>query len=237
VQSFSPVIDLPAAAGPDDALSQPTRARLFALLAGTGRPATTAELADRLGLHPNGVRTHLDRLERAGLIARDRAQQPRGRPPDAWTIAPDARPGGRAPTAYQDLGRWLARALKARPAGLRGVESTGRQIGQELAPERAITHPDAVQSALTGLGFQPIVILRDDNRLTLRLRNCPYRAVVRENQPAICALHKGITRGLLDVLQPHAKLQNFVPHDPDKAGCEIELRALHPPPVALPVNP
>jgi predicted ArsR family transcriptional regulator len=224
------VIDLPAVPGPDDALSQPTRARLFALLAEHGQPARTAELADRLGLHPNGVRTHLERLEQAGLIARDRAQQPRGRPPDAWTIAPGARPGGRAPTAYQDLGRWLARALRARPAGLRGIESTGRQIGQELSPEHAIADPDAVERALTALGFQPIVILRDDDRLTLRLRNCPYRAVVRENQPAICALHKGITRGLLDVLHPHAQLERFVPHDPDAAGCEIELRGVHPPP-------
>ena len=37
-------------------------------------------------------------------------------------------------------------------------------------------------------------------------------------------LHRGITRGLLDVLEPGAKLAAFVPHDPDRAGCEIELR-------------
>ncbi len=49
---------------------------------------------------------------------------------------------------------------------------------------------------------------------------------MRENQPAICALHKGITRGLLDVLEPEAKLSAFVPHDPDNAGCLVELRGL-----------
>lgn len=222
------MIDLPAVAGPHDALSQPTRARLFALLAELRHPATTAELADRLDLHPNGVRTHLERLEQAGLIARDRTQQPRGRPPDTWTIAPDARPAGRAPTAYQDLGRWLARALKARSTGLRAIESLGRQIGRELPT----TGPDALESALTGLGFQPTVTLRDDDRLNLRLRNCPYRAAVHENQPAICALHKGITRGLLDVMHPQAKLAKFAPHDPDAAGCEIELRGLDPPSAA-----
>ncbi len=47
------MIDLPAVADPDDALSQPTRARLFALLSELKRPAGTAELADRLVLHPN----------------------------------------------------------------------------------------------------------------------------------------------------------------------------------------
>jgi len=71
-------------------LSQPTRRGLFALLNELKRPAGTAELADRLELHPNGVRRHLERLERAGLVARVRAHQARGRPRDAWTIAPDA---------------------------------------------------------------------------------------------------------------------------------------------------
>jgi predicted ArsR family transcriptional regulator len=220
------MMDLPVVAGPDDALSQPTRARLFALLAETGGPVTTADLAQRLGLHPNGVRTHLERLERAGLIARDRAPQPRGRPPDAWTITAEAQPGGQAPTAYQDLGRWLARAVKARPAGLRGIESTGRQIGRELPSVNARSRPDALERSLTGLGFQPIATRSDGDRLTVRLGNCPYRAVVHENQPAICALHKGVTRGLLDVLHPEAKLKSFIPHDPATAGCEIELTGL-----------
>jgi predicted ArsR family transcriptional regulator len=232
------VLDLPAVPIPGDALSQPTRARLFALLGEMRRPIGTAELAERLDLHPNGVRIHLERLEKAGLVARARASQPRGRPADAWAIAPAAEPGGRPPTAYQDLGRWLARALKARSTGVRSIEHTGRQIGRELSPEpeRAPNDPHALESALTSLGFQPIVTLRHDDRLHLCLRNCPYRAAVHENQVAICALHKGITRGLLDVTHPQAKLESFVPHDPDQAGCEIQLAGLNPQP-ALPAQP
>jgi predicted ArsR family transcriptional regulator len=220
------VIDLPVIADRDDALSQPTRARLFALLSELRRPAGTAELAERLALHPNGVRLHLERLERQGLVKRARVRQRRGRPPDAWTIAPDAQPGGRAPHAYQDLGRWLARALRARPGGLRGVESTGRRIGRELVSEQSVGDPDALRTTLTALGFQPTITRRAKNRMTIRLGNCPYRDAVRENQPAICALHRGITRGLLEVLEPGAELTGFVPRDPYRAGCLIELRDL-----------
>jgi predicted ArsR family transcriptional regulator len=47
-------MDLPT--GPTGALAQPTRAELFRLLDELHRPAGTEELADRLGLHRNGVR-------------------------------------------------------------------------------------------------------------------------------------------------------------------------------------
>jgi predicted ArsR family transcriptional regulator len=211
---------------PDDLLAQPTRARLFALLGELKRPAGTVELAERLDLHPNGVRIHLERMEQAGLVARARVRHRRGRPPDVWTIAPDARPGGSAPRAYHDLGRWLARTLRSRSRGLPSIEETGRQIGRELAPNGAAAGSDAFETSLTALGFQPTVKLRDGDRVTFCLRNCPYADAVRENQPAICTLHRGITRGLLDVLQPEAKLAGFVPRDPDEAGCLIELRGL-----------
>ena len=217
-------MDAPLTLGPEDVLAQPTRARLFALLGELGRAAGTVELAERLDLHPNGVRLHLERMEEAGLVARERARQARGRPRDAWTIAPGARPGGEPPTAYRDLGRWLARAIPARPGRLRDVEAAGREIGRELAPRNAKTGgTDALQSTLCALGFQPGLQQETPDGMTLCLGNCPYRDAVRENQAVICTLHRGITLGLLDVLDPHAKLTDFVPRDPDTAGCLIKL--------------
>jgi predicted ArsR family transcriptional regulator len=217
------VIDQPLVTFADDALAQPTRARLFALLGELKRPVGTMELAKRLDLHPNGVRVHLDRLESAGLVARDRARQARGRPRDAWTIAPEARPGGNPPRAYTDLARWLARAMRSAPLGLRRVEATGREIGREIAPRDGAGGEDALQTALVALGFQPRAQARTDDQLTVCVRNCPYRDAVPENQPVICTLHRGITQGLLDVLHPGAELTEFAPHDPDEAGCVIVI--------------
>ncbi len=221
------MIDLPLATSPEDALAQPTRARLFELLGELGRPAGTVELAERLGLHPNGVRAHLERLERAGLVARARARQARGRPRDAWTIAPEARPTGHAPRAYAELVRWLARAMRTQTDSLQAVEATGREIGSEIASSDEPREQDALQGAFAALGFQPQVRRRKGDLLTVRLGNCPYRDAVRENQPVVCTLHRGITLGLLDVLDPQAQLTGFVPRDPDKAGCLIELSGIH----------
>ena len=143
-----------------------------------------------------------------------------------WRIAAEARPGGRAPHAYRDIGRWMARAFRAGARGTKGIEATGRKIGRELAPGDAPAGAEAFEASLAALGFQPAVELRDADRTTFRLGNCPYQDVVKENQPLICALHKGITRGLLDALAPDAKIIAFDPNDPDRAGCTIEIRGL-----------
>jgi predicted ArsR family transcriptional regulator len=219
-------VDPPFAIAPDDVLAQPTRARLFALLDELKRPAGTVELADRLGLHPNGVRIHLERMQEAGLVQRARLRQQRGRPPDIWRIAPGANPGGNAPRGYHDLGRWLARAFRSRSRGPNDLEAAGREIGRELAPETAPGAAEAFEISLTALGFQPTIVSQDGDQATFCLGNCPYRDAVHENQPAICALHKGITRGLLEVLAPGAQLASFVPQDPDQAGCTVEVRGL-----------
>ena len=214
-------MDLPSP--PDDALAQPSRARLFATLTKLRRPAGTEELAERVALHPNGVRLHLERLRAAGLVTRERTRQPRGRPRDMWTIAADARPGGDPPSAYHDLGRWLTRVISSRKTGLRAIEAVGRGIGRGLAPAPGTSSPETTMHAtLASLGFQP---QRETHaaQLTYRLCNCPYRDAVREDQRVVCTLHRGITRGLLDEISPGTELVGFVPRDPYTAGCLIQL--------------
>lgn len=208
-----------------DALAQPSRARLFALLGELRRPAPTEELAERLGLHPNGVRIHLERLQDAGLVVREREHRARGRPRDVWAISPDAHPGGNPPTAYAQLGRWLVRAITDGKIRVRGIEATGREIGRELAPQDGLASPERqMHEALVALGFQPRRELQHDGRLTYCLGNCPYREAVLERQAVVCGLHRGMTRGLLDIIDPKTKLAGFVPKDPYEAGCLIEVR-------------
>jgi predicted ArsR family transcriptional regulator len=226
----------------EDPLARDTRSRLFELLGQLGRPATTQELATEVDMHPNGVRRHLDQLQEAGLIKRHSLRQPRGRPKDGWSLDPDARPGGEQPRGYAELGRWLARAIPARPDSLREIEKTGRGIGRELADSGTAVDgaPGAsgledFERAVTWLGFAPRTEPSDsgevaepaepsdEERLTLRLANCPYRQAVEENQPVICMLHKGILSGLLETLEPDAEMTGFHPRDPRTAGCTVDL--------------
>lgn len=196
----------------DAELSQPTRAKLFATLQTLMRPASTEELAATVGLHPNGVRTHLARLADAGLIRRERVRHGRGRPRDGWTVS--ARP-----TAYEDLGRWLVRAIGPSAEELQRVEEAGQQVGRELAPADG-----DLFSALGALGFRPELEETAD-RSCYVLGNCPYRDAVTDNQAVVCTLHRGLTRGILERTAPGSTLTAFEPKDPRTAGCRIEVAA------------
>jgi predicted ArsR family transcriptional regulator len=209
-----------------DVLSQPTRRRIYDLFVEFGGSASTDELARRLGMHPNGVRSHLLRMLEAGLLVRRRVRQPRGRPRDEWAVAPGASAVDASPEAYRSLARWLAAAIPTTPARLRDVERAGREIGRELGAGARAPAGQAFEDMLAALGFQPVVEHRSDDALACRLGNCPYRDSVRRNQTVVCTLHRGLTQGLLDRLAPGGRVMRFVPHDPDEAGCEIEIAGL-----------
>ncbi len=214
-------VDLPPPAA--SVLNQPTRARLFSALQDARRSTPTEELAVTVGMHVNGVRRHLELLRGAGLVERRRTRRARGRPRDEWSVAATANPGGEAPSGYGDLATWLVRAIPAGPEGLREVEQAGREIGRGLAPLDAESPGDAFEQSLISLGFQPETESLADGSVSCRLRNCPYRDSVRESAEVVCTLHKGITAGLLDVIAPESRLSGFEPHDPDTAGCLVEV--------------
>jgi predicted ArsR family transcriptional regulator len=194
------------------------------LLGELRRPARTTEIAERLHRHPNGIRIHLERLEAAGFVERLKVAGNRGRPRYEWAVAAEPVSGREPPTAYRELARWLARSTVGGSLALADVKETGRQIGREATPADAQQPPSAaLRTILAAFGFQPSQADDSAGQTAYTLRNCPYRDVVAENQPLVCALHRGITDGLLERLAPNSELIAFVPKDPHQAGCLIAV--------------
>lgn len=214
-------MDLPVPA--EDALAQPTRAQIFSFLVERRGPAGTEEIAAHFGLHPNGVRRHLERLEEGGFVIRGQVRKGQGRPRDNWTVSPDAHPGGDRPRAYADLASWLARAIPPTPTRIRKLERTGREIGRALAPAGGGDPVEAFRDTIAALGFQPTLEVKSQGGFTCSLGNCPYRSSVDERADVVCTLHRGITEGILAELDPGADLIHFEPRDPERAGCLIEV--------------
>lgn len=204
-------------------LAQPTRAQLFAAIRDHGGEVTTEQLARELDLHVNGVRRHLELMRAGGLLTRARRKHGRGRPRDVWSIAAAADGADRPDENYADVARWLARSIAAAPAALRQVEETGKAVGRELADEDDASLEAGIERSFSALGFQPLIRAGAGGAFSCELANCPYRASARENADVVCRLHRGMTEGLIEQLDPGSHLTSFEPHDPDQAGCRFEV--------------
>lgn len=213
--------------------SHRTETRIVALLRRSGTPLDVADISARLRLHPNGVRTHLHRLEARRLVHSEPAYGSVGRPRMLWSITPRAVAEAELPHTGWAMARSLARAIPPTPQRLKEVEQAGVALGAELVDDigdgALAGAGDAVGQALAALGFAPR--RSGDDRITrYELQACPYAEAVRENPAVVCTLHRGVVRGVLERLRPGAELTGFTPRPPDVAGCGVEVTAPQDPP-------
>ncbi|HEY8453674.1 MAG: helix-turn-helix domain-containing protein [Micromonosporaceae bacterium] len=177
------------------ALGSPTRAAMLHLVRSSPDGLTAGEVAARTGLHLSTARDHLDRLVDAGMLVRERYRQAgrRGRP--AWRYRSSA--PGPAPSPYRSLAAALLDHLAPTPAA---VEQAGRAWGRRLAAEEAVGAPvEVLRRVLDRLGFAPDVSAGSaTGTVDLRLRACPFIELVHRHREAMCGLHQGVIRGVLE---------------------------------------
>jgi predicted ArsR family transcriptional regulator len=212
------------------ALAHPSRRRIAEALGSASDGLTVAELAPRVGLHPNAVRQHLDVLSRAGIVvgAPSRPTGRRGRPSMRYSLAA---PHGVAAVGHRELVRLLLELVRRSRLGEDGVEAFGWEEGRRLVASGA--DAEALSAAFAGLGFAPEEVTaaaaRGEGEMELRLRACPFKdAVLAEGGHLICALHRGLVRGALERVDDEAELAHFEPKDPVTAGCRVHVRGLPP---------
>lgn len=177
----------------------PTRARVLALLQDAGDPMTAAAAAERLGLHPNGARFHLDALADEGLVERGPEQRGgRGRPRMLYAVAPAA------PRAAHRSYRFLAQMLSslvsdALPDPARSAEAAGEAWGRTLTKpggrKGGVSETaQALVASLDRVGFESRPA-GDGEGSRLEITHCPFLEVAAERQDVVCALHLGLLRG------------------------------------------
>ena len=109
------------------------------------------------------------------------------------------------------------------------VQALGRVHGHELAGGGI----DAAGLAahLAAMGFAPVdetpAAAARDGAVALRLGRCPFRdAVEARGGGLVCALHRGLTAGLVE--SSGGELVEFEVVDPVHAGCRVVAGGLRP---------
>ncbi|HEX4779056.1 MAG TPA: helix-turn-helix domain-containing protein [Acidimicrobiia bacterium] len=184
------------------ALGDETRYAMYREIAAASSPVSAQELAEGLGLHPNTVRLHLERLREAGLVEVEAVHRGTvGRPQHRYSLAARAPAIGVDPPAHLVFAGLLA-AL-AEHAGAAGDDAarTGFAWGAAAA-KRTRTHSclRALQTELARLGFDPRPGEEAGpgaDHVRIEFLRCPFRELAEAYPELVCQLHRGLCEGVV----------------------------------------
>ena len=183
------------------ALGDNTRYAIYLELARSPVPLATADVAEALGLHPNTVRPHLERMRDVGLLdVRTEVRSGVGRPQHLYGLAPTAPSLGLEPPTFKMLARMLVRLAEATGASGDDAVEAGREQGlldAELHTDDA-SCLEALVAELDGLGFDPAVDGSDDGMTAVvAFAHCPFRELAEAHPELVCSLHRGMVEGFV----------------------------------------
>ena len=207
------------------ALGDNTRYAIYLELARAGSPRSTADIADSLGLHPNTVRPHLERMRDVGLlqVAAD-GRGSVGRPQHRYALAADAPSLGLEPPAFPLLARMLAPLAAASELEPDDVALVGAEAGRAMAaaggPVVRQACVAAVTTMLSELGFDPAVVA-DGDVATIAFTHCPFADLAAAHPEVVCHLHRGLVQGYVEQIGG-ASVERFGTLA-DRDPCQVEL--------------
>ena len=206
------------------------RAVVLELLQQQKMPVTIATVAERLGVHQNTAREHLEALVKRGLAVRTQ-QTSRGRGRPAWVYAAavdNVEPDQRL-RDYAGLATALAAHLtRTSNDPVTEAVQAGRVWGRELVAETSVAASPAtatkarrrVVELLRDLGFDPVA---DQSARTIMLRRCPLLDAAKRYPQVVCQVHLGIVRGAMDVLGGNPERTAITPFA-EPGACRLQLR-------------
>lgn len=199
-------------------LGEPARRALYLYVAGRPEEVSRDEAARVAGISRSLAGFHLDRLVEEGLLQvsfrrlSGRSGPGAGRPAKLYRRSNRQVEVTLPERRYELAARILATAIdaseapKTRKALVRTARGIGEQIGAD-ARARAGSRPGRKQllagmvDALTEQGYEPEAAGGE-----LRLRNCPFHALVAEHRDLVCGMNLALIEGVVEGLElPAAK--------------------------------
>ena len=206
------------------ALGDNTRYAIYLELARATRPLSTSDVAEVLGLHPNTVRPHLERMREVGLLDVEvDSRGSVGRPQHRYSLAADAPSLGLEPPTFPLMAGLLANVAAACAPEADHVAAVGRDHGRHAARARAVTGTgcvDSVRAELAELGFDPVEDT-DGDVVTIAFTRCPFQTLAEAFPELVCHLHRGMVEGMVEVLGG-AHIDRFATLA-DRDPCQVEL--------------
>ena len=193
-------------------LDEPVRRRLYEWVVDQGRPVGRDEAAAAAGVSRALAAFHLDRLAAAGLLTTEfrrltgRTGPGAGRPSKLYARADRDIRVALPERRYDIAAEVMAEALEEVGAGgaPETVRAAAHRLGEEVGSEARLAagprpsrdrRREALVETLDERGYEPAEV-----GSTLRLRNCPFHALVDDHRDLVCGMNLALAEGILDGL-------------------------------------
>lgn len=201
------------------AFGDPTRRDIYLHTREQSNGVTATDIAALFHLHPNVARHHLDKLAAGGYLEIEVVRTEgasAGRPSKHYQVVNPDTPLELPVRQDTVLVSLLGRALALLPAtqAEQLAEEVGIEVGSAMAAEfgaedaqrsfRSALH--IVADALTAHGFAARAEPNSEGRLRIISEHCPFGGAPIQH-PVICAIDRGLVRGMLGVLHGDASIK------------------------------
>jgi predicted ArsR family transcriptional regulator len=215
------------------ALDEPVRRSLYLYVAEKQRDVSREEAAEAVGVSRGLAGFHLDRLAEEGLLETSfkrlsgRTGPGAGRPAKLYHRSGRQFEVSLPQRSYELAARILASAIDESGVGpmKSALVSAARMIGAGIgagAKSRAGSRPGkkrliaSTVAALSAHGYEPELSGGE-----IRLRNCPFHALVGEHRELVCGMNLAVVEGVVEGLD----LPGVTPVlDPKPGMCCVALR-------------
>lgn len=190
---------------------------MLKLLQDVAEPLAAEDVSDRLGLHVNTARFHLDTLEADHLVVREAEPRDRpGRPRVLFTAAADApETDGRSYALLAQIltGSFADRVPEPKVAARETGVAWGRYLATPPPPDRRVDAAEAVDAVVTQLhdvGFGSHID-RGDDEVRIDIHHCPFLELAEQHVDVVCSIHLGLIRGILEELRAPVEATSLEP--------------------------
>ena len=186
-------------------LQEPVRRRLYEWVTAQPQPVGRDAAAQAVGINRSLAAFHLDRLTEAGLLEASyrrltgRSGPGAGRPARVYQRGTREIELSLPNRHYERAAELFATALEKMTGDLppdiltRAAEQMGEGLASGTDEAPGLDGRERLMVALRDSGYEPIA--QPDG--SIRLRNCPFDALVDEHRPLVCGTNLALAEGLV----------------------------------------
>ncbi|MFS0888636.1 helix-turn-helix transcriptional regulator [Peribacillus frigoritolerans] len=222
-------------------LADPTRYYIYQHIVNNHGDVSVQEIADSFNIHPNVARLHLSKLEDIDMLTSiSRKTGKGGRPSRLYRLSDKVIQLHFPYRNYQLLAKIAVQSMMTLgEQGKQTLYETGKVFGEELINQQLALNSTSIdrlafaekvnmlKNVATIAGLSPeIQASEEENKISFRIFNCPFKEVTEVEPGTICSMHNSFLKGMFEALFENVTIVEIENMMSNCAACSYQASVL-----------